>query len=209
MGLVIREAPDLSALPGLCEPSVWATGNQILYDLCALYPDHIDLRQIIAKVWLIGRSYAASVERGKSDDRNAGDFYSEVVAPALRESTVDSDLAQIGGSSRIIDARASGHALATHQRLTRTFQQASGRANRSLASKYLHFHRPNFFPIYDSRANERVRQIVGGHVDRGFPPGDSEYRPFLARALFFRDFIEREHGLRLTMRELDRVLLRY
>src|SRR5437762_51878 len=45
----------------------WRLGNQALYDLCRKYPRHVDDAEIIAKVWLIGRTYAASIERGKGN----------------------------------------------------------------------------------------------------------------------------------------------
>ena len=101
------------------------------------------------------------------------------------------------------------HVLRVHENLTKTFRDASGKANRSLASKYLHFHRPRFFPIFDSRANGQVRKMVSGQMRRDYPPGDLEYRPFLARFLFLRDWIANEYGLDLTPREMDRVLLGY
>ena len=41
----------------------WRIGNQVLYDLCSRYPMHKHPAEIVAKVWLIGRSYSASVER--------------------------------------------------------------------------------------------------------------------------------------------------
>jgi len=43
--------------------SPWDLGNQTLYSLCQDHPMHDRDDVIIAKVWLIGRSYAAAVER--------------------------------------------------------------------------------------------------------------------------------------------------
>ena len=45
------------------EPSPWDLGNQVLYSLCLDHPYHTDGAAIIAKFWLIGRSYAAAIER--------------------------------------------------------------------------------------------------------------------------------------------------
>ena len=42
---------------------VWDLGNKVLYDLCSSYPYHKTDEEIIAKIWLIGRSYAAAIER--------------------------------------------------------------------------------------------------------------------------------------------------
>ena len=43
----------------------WDLGNKILYDMCQQYPFHNKSSEVIAKVWLIGRSYAAAIERRK------------------------------------------------------------------------------------------------------------------------------------------------
>lgn len=47
--------------------SYWDLGNKVLYDLCRKYPRHEGYPEIIAKIWIIGRSYAAAIERRKSD----------------------------------------------------------------------------------------------------------------------------------------------
>ena len=44
--------------------AIWNLGNEMLYQLCRDYPDHKAPEVITAKVWLIGRSYAAAIERG-------------------------------------------------------------------------------------------------------------------------------------------------
>jgi hypothetical protein len=44
-------------------PSIWDLGNQVLYSLCQAHPRHDHSDAIVAKVWLIGRSYAAAIER--------------------------------------------------------------------------------------------------------------------------------------------------
>ena len=43
----------------------WDFGNKVLYDLCENYSNHKHINQIVAKIWLVGRSYAASIERRK------------------------------------------------------------------------------------------------------------------------------------------------
>ena len=51
----------------------WDFPNQMLYDLCSNYPSQEDAEQVVAKIWLIGRSYAASVERIHGVERPQGD----------------------------------------------------------------------------------------------------------------------------------------
>ncbi len=65
-------------------PSVWDLSNEILYDMCRIYPEHDTHEKIIAKIWLIGRSYAASIERKKNAAQIGDSFYTEVVAPEIR-----------------------------------------------------------------------------------------------------------------------------
>lgn len=51
---------------------VWDLGNRVLYDLCQSHPEHTRDDEIVAKIWLIGRSYAASIERRKNAMGSAG-----------------------------------------------------------------------------------------------------------------------------------------
>lgn len=54
----------------------WDLGNQVLYDLCRQYPGHTDEQAVIAKIWLIGRTYAAAIERRWTKSELTGDrFY--------------------------------------------------------------------------------------------------------------------------------------
>ena len=41
----------------------WAFGNEVLYRMCRESPLHEDPDVVVGKVWLIGRSYAAAIER--------------------------------------------------------------------------------------------------------------------------------------------------
>ena len=49
------------------KPNVWDAGNKVLYDLCANNFTHDNKSNIISKVWLIGRAYAAAIERRKDN----------------------------------------------------------------------------------------------------------------------------------------------
>ena len=50
------------------ESSKWAYANSILYEMCSKTPLHNDADVIVGKIWLIGRSYAAAIERRKNKD---------------------------------------------------------------------------------------------------------------------------------------------
>jgi hypothetical protein len=70
--------------------SVWDLGNEVLYKLCDDHPGHTANNAIIAKVWLIGRSYAAAIERRREKGEFSGDeFYVKHVAPCIRSSDID------------------------------------------------------------------------------------------------------------------------
>lgn len=210
MSLTVRKGPSRDACKDTLHASPWDFGNDVLYNLCRSYPDHRVPDQVIAKVWLIGRSYAAPVERGRRNDGTSSElFYSDTLAPALLRSPLDSHLKLIDAAARCETLTDAAVALSAHDSLMHTFRMASGRSNRSLASKYLHFHRPLFFPMLDSRAAKRIGDFVSGRVPTDFPDGDDEYRRFLARFMTLRDWIRGEHGIRLTPRQIDRLLLGY
>lgn len=64
--------------------SRWTFGNRILYDMCEQNPDNTDEDIVVGKIWLIGRSYAAAIERKPKDSGKKGDdFYYDIVAPKM------------------------------------------------------------------------------------------------------------------------------
>lgn len=122
----------------------WEFGNNILYDMCKNYPNHNDEDEIVGKIWLIGRSYAAALERNRSGKKHK-DFYHNVVAPKVLAIGKDLDqridyLNQLGSIDKDLN-----YALETHKFLQDVFRDISDMDNRSLASKYLHFHCPSVF----------------------------------------------------------------
>ena len=100
--------------------------------------------------------------------------------------------------------------VAVHGRLTALFRQISELNKRSLASKYLHFHVPGLFFIYDSRAVEAMREFsdVLPRAVRLQAPGDSEYSKFVQKASALVQLCEREYGLSLSPRQVDNLLLK-
>ena len=81
-------------------------------------------------------------------------------------------------------------------------------ANRSLASKYLHFHRPELFLIYDSRAAEAIGRVDMARPKRTISPnGDAEYAKFVNAVLALSGHIQSDFGVVLNPRQIDRLLL--
>lgn len=135
----------------------WNFGNQILYDLCRTNPDHRLDDVIIGKIWLIGRSYAAAIERRRNSKSALGDsFYETEVALTIRRSKIDKWFRAI----RTADQNDLMLHLETHARVMGLFTKISGLEKRSLASKYLHFHFPERFYIYDSRAYRAISELT-------------------------------------------------
>ena len=206
----------------------WDFGNKVLYDLCKCYPMHTNQDEIVTKIWLIGRSYAAAIERGASSSTTSNDFYYDdfyydVVAPHFIDpythapTSVAEELDKklkglksvlaVAGSSLI--ASNLSDILETHKFLTEEFKKITGLKKRSLASKYLHFHCPDLFFIYDSRANSAIKKIVKNPI-KSRPAGlvyDPEYADFVCRMLDFQDEIHTITGVYPTPREIDTFLL--
>lgn len=172
-------------------PSPWGLGNEVLYDLCRNHPLHNDMPSVIAKVWLIGRAYAAAIERRRNKSDQNDDFYVQKVGPLIIRSGIDSWIE----SSRQW-AKPSKESFATlleaHALTTKLFSDISGLEKRSLASKYLHFHVPSFFYIYDTRAVEALRELssVVGRAGRADVPADNEYRKFAEKCFALQQYIE-------------------
>ncbi len=75
--------------------TIWNLGNEILYRLCREYPDHKSAEVITAKIWLIGRSYAAAIERGRKIEEDGDSFYESKVAQKIQASHIDEHLCKL------------------------------------------------------------------------------------------------------------------
>lgn len=188
--------------------SPWDFGNKILYDLCRKHPNHTDKAVIVAKIWLIGRAYAAAIERRRTKNSGNDDFYTKEVASAIKRSRIDTWIANATDRDSNFDSP-SASVLSAHSELTDLFHRITGLEKRSLASKYLHFHKPNIFYIYDTRAMTAMRMlshIVGksNQIDGRF---DREYEVFTGRCIRLREHIRRGFGILLSPRQIDNLLL--
>lgn len=184
--------------------------NEVLYDLAHKYPAHTDEAQIYAKVVIIGRTYAAALERGADHDKMEGKFYADKIVPAIKDSSLDR-LIEDTKNIRKITAKSLGIVLTTHKAVTDILKKHTGKSNRSFVSKYLHFHCKNAFFIYDSIAKKRLSDLeqcldykyeLTDSVDT-----DKEYERFCLKCLALRDAIESKHNVTLTPREMDNLLL--
>jgi hypothetical protein len=96
-----------------------------------------------------------------------------------------------------------------HKLTTNLFNKISELNKRSLASKYLHFHVPELFYIFDSRAEMAIRdcQEFIGKFNGPKAPGDRVYSTFAAKCALLKSRCSTEFGLSLSPRELDNLLL--
>ncbi|HVS92235.1 MAG TPA: hypothetical protein VHE59_09400 [Mucilaginibacter sp.] len=133
----------------------WDFGNQVLYDLCEKNPDHQETRKIVAKIWLIGRAYAASIERQKDRSKSTEEYY-QYVAKKLIDDDFDSQISSLKNIE--LNVQTLPEILNAHSALNKAL--AVGVETRpSFCSKYLHFHFPKLFFLYDSRAHRALRAI--------------------------------------------------
>ena len=186
-------------------------GYELLCDLCRHHPSHQDDNEIVSKIWLIGRAYAAAIERRKKH-RNIGsdEFYHRVVVKSFKHSKLDERLNSLRDYTEVTEDNVL-EILKVHKYLVDLIKKITGLEKRSLASKYLHFHRPELFLMYDSRAASVLRKapklskssakiIDNSHVD-------SVYASFCCRALELKNLIETHVHRKLTLREFDCILI--
>ena len=192
--------------------SRWEFGNSILYQMCEDNPLHNDADVVIGKIWLIGRSYAAAIERRKNaDDYQGDDFYYDAVAPKMLEigKELDSRIESLKNNTGII-ADCVPEILSTHKYLMDAFMDLTGLEKRSLASKYLHFHCPEKFFIYDSRARAAIGKIVkrpNKKILLGIDDHDAEYGDFVCRMLELQEYLDEKLGTYEKPRAIDSFLL--
>ncbi len=172
-------------------------GNKVLYRMCQEQPLHDSIDVIQGKLWLIGRSYAASIER-----KAGKNFKIKHAAEIIKNSKLDERIKTIADIDRL-DNNNLSMILGVHSYFVKLLKEATGVEKRSLASKYLHFHAPKSVLIYDSIVNTNLRSELKGKrftVIKGF---DKPYTSFALRAIAYRDDYEAIHGSVLTPRQLD------
>ena len=188
---------------------LWDWGNEVLYRMCRETPEHYNHHVIVGKIWLIGRSYSATLERKAGDHLADGldAFYAERVAPMIASSGIDDWLSSTADIKRVEHDNVQ-LVLHVHNRFTELLKSISGISKRSLASKYLHFHQPCVFFIYDSIASNRINSLLPRFRVSNKLSYDAPYERFLRQCLHYRDTVlEPRLGRACTPRELDKVLL--
>lgn len=190
----------------------WEIGNQVLYDMCRNHPSQLDPTAIVSKFWLIGRAYSASVERRRTSKEkplsNGENFYDHRLVPVYKQADFDSVFAPLYHYENVSESNLQ-HLVEIHFKLVQTLNQVTGQWKRSLASKYLHFHFPNLFYIYDSRAESGLGRYVTEWQKQRLPTGsyDPVYYRFSLAMTALRDEIKSNYGLDVSPRQLDQIVL--
>lgn len=187
----------------------WAFFNKLLYDLCSNNFEHKKTNIVMTKICIIGRSYSASIERRKINGKkpSSENFYEKKVAPMIIRSNIDQWINELKTFNEICENNLD-NILNIHAKVMGLFNKISGINKRSLASKYLHFHLPNLFYIYDSRAVKGLRSILHGYrIKHVIKRHDEEYSKFFIKSLYLQNNIKDEFNISLSTRQLDRLLL--
>ena len=185
----------------------WDFANQALYDLCSRHPQHNNADEIVAKVWMIGRCYAADVKRTPVAKNVSGCFYYDNIAPAIKKQgqALDSLIDKINQGVQQ-GTNVENLVLNAHGMLVNIFKSVTKRENRSLASKYLHFHCPQAVFIFDSDASGKIKTLVKANTKSG---KNKVYVDFYKKATELKKYYENEYKVNLTPREMDKLLREY
>jgi len=190
----------------------WTRYNEVLYSLAAEHPGHTNLPDVVAKVGIISRSYAAGAERHAANGFVG--LAEHLHANAILVDQIVAGLQTTAGAPEVYDSVSALASVTEHGRLCKLLAGATRGGNwlPSFASKYLHFHAPGV-PIFDSRAAWRIRQpdfypFRGRSVRRFTPPRvfDGRYYKFCNQFLAMWDDAVAA-GLAVSVRSLDQYLL--
>lgn len=205
--------PELTLINKCKESNPWDLTNKILYDLCKSNSEHDTDDKILAKTLLIGRSYSVALERRKTKQVTdiSDDFYLNTIVNCFKESDLDNKIATLPELTKIDEANLP-MCLNTHWYLTDILLKITHLYKRSFSSKYLHFHLPNLFYIYDSRAVDALSMFISKvpkqleqfiHKDQV----DKDYAKFFCKCFHLQQLIATEYGVSLSPRQLDNILL--
>lgn len=162
--------------------------NEILYDIAKKYPNNSSENVIVAKTIILGRTYSASLERGRNktvsrkEQTKVGKFYKEI-AQNIQTFNLDNRIDKIKKTHKNINDDAIKEILSLHGELVSSLKQVTHSNKRSFVSKYLHFHMPDLVFIYDSITSSKIKKYVPnkcGNLIEG--SWDKEYAIFVFRA---------------------------
>lgn len=189
--------------------SMWDVGNDWLYKLCKTYPTHTNAKEVAAKIWLIGRAYSAAAERGVSG-AGQSDIYIQKLAQRFVHQCADKHLVSLPNDECKFGDYLD-EVVKAHHTFEKIFSKKDELGRISLTSKYLHFHRPDLFPIYDSRAATAITKVTPDSRFVGHEPqakhADMVYAKFCVRVAWLMEEMTRQSGRAPKLRQVDTMLL--
>jgi hypothetical protein len=192
-------------------PNSWDLSNKILYDLCADNFQHDTPEKIIAKTLLIGRVYAVALERRKNKTAEdvSDDFYLVTVAKAFNDRKLDEKLLELKAEKELT-LELLPKVFAAHEYLTEIIYKITELKKRPFSSKYLHFHLPQLFYIYDARAREALSMFIRNvpkDLQHIIPKEDCEYHKFFCKCIELHRTVHKDFNINLTPRQVDNLLI--
>jgi len=192
---------------------IWDLSDSILYDMCKKYPLHNNPKEIITKTLIIGRVYSVQLERRKNKEGLIGDkFYEDKVIPTFLNSGIDDKLSKLrskGLSPDVFD-----EIFHVHKFVMNILRPITDMNKRSFSSKYLHFHLPNLFFLYDSRLRQSV-SLLNGEITKdqthqflvNTDDYDIEYVKFFLKCYNLKNELQTILNRNLTIRKYDTVMI--
>jgi len=195
--------------------SIYNTSNKILYKMFEDYPENRVKEHIVAKALILGRTYAAAIERRKSKDGLSNDdFYIQKVTKCFISTKMGKDIKKIRSASE--ELQRASMSLSLHGKLQDSFKPDTKLNKRSFCSKYLHFQLPDDFYLYDTRAANALSRFrkhlpqMKQHLSK-FPPyqdnWDKTYWSFYRGCYCLSQTIANVLKKNLSKREIDSLLL--
>jgi hypothetical protein len=197
MGDDLLKAADRYWARTQTDARAWQPGREALRQLCAA--PHSDVNATVSKLWLIGRSHSASLDRTHVGWK-PGRY--QKTAEKLRAIGLDRLLRAVRGCGEAYDDRHVDLIQTAVEAVTAVLYKTTKQRKLSLASKYLHYHAPSV-PMYDSKSCLWYTSVTGrGHRADVATRPDAYGRHF-ARFLTIRTRLI-AHGVKsVTARTLD------
>lgn len=195
--------------------------NEWLYQITKKKPSNTNKDVIASKLLIIGRTYAAALERVQDKDIKIN---YNAVAKKIIDNKIEQDINALK-TEKNIDENTILKVASLHYKLTKIFEKDTKIDKRSLASKYLHFHLPNIVFIYDQRVKTTIGKFVKGKVNiKDYPKIqeklqknkeeiDREYTYYCLKAFVIYNELKNRNefikGKESLPRYVDTLLLRY
>ena len=141
----------------------WQTMDNILEQACSELPSS-ELRFLIPKVILIDRYYKTNLIKFGDEVDEDGDSvhafsYYKSIAAGLRQLDLDSRIENIQKKAAKLCTCNLEAVVKLCNDVSDVVKKSTGRAGIVFASKLLHFSAPGLFPILDSHAEEKLKDV--------------------------------------------------